>query len=96
MLVRQKSGKQVNIHRIGYQAFVFDFMKRSSSEGLVDGDGVVKNSKKQKQSSLFDSMNGGSSQKKETIDGVWKGFGDPEKGLKPLLYFSPKEMKGID
>lgn len=68
-------------------------MKRSSTEGVTGGS----NTKKQKQSSLLDSMGGGgnSSTSKVDLEGTWKGFGEAEKGLKPLLYFTPNIMKGL-
>ena len=68
-------------------------MKRSSTGGGLPAN----NAKKQKQSSLFDSIGGSaaSTSSKADLEGKWKDFGEVEKGLKPLLYFTPNIMKGL-
>ena len=90
--------------RVGNQAAGFclspivinhgSIMKRSATEGSSH------TTKKQKQSSLFDSMSGGSGgssapQNNDQLVGAWKSFGEAEKGIKPLLCFTPNTMQGF-
>lgn len=64
---------------------VFYAMKRTATEPL-DGKSNLKQMK------LFEKKDGTGSYKR--IEASWKQHGDPVKGLKPLMYMVPKEVKG--